>query len=333
MVLAFGATAACTVVFPIDDGFDRVASASDAAPAEAGTDASFTIDVIAQGEWDPNGIVVDEGAVYWQTLGEPVDGGRRNGEVVRFDRASGAQRRTLAASIRLGHGLVADDQNLYWVEGELGTGFGLVRKDGFGRGHVERGYYPLRAVAVDATNAYVIGAFGELTRGPIDDGPVTELRGNDLEIESLVVDAEWVYLTSRARILRASKVEAGVSSVFAVSPGDPVALAMDGTTLFWATDPAGKILRLDRASPGGTPVELASGQANPAGIAVGGDYVYWTNVGDGTVRRVPREGGTVSTIASGQKRPTAIAAAADLVAWTSSGDGAVTVLRWGQPAQ
>ena len=57
---------------------------------------------------------------------------------------------------------------------------------------------------------------------------------------------------------------------------------------------------------GGTVVTLASGMNQPWGLAVDGEYVYWTVNGDGLVLKTPVGGGAISTLASDQDGPTQI---------------------------
>jgi hypothetical protein len=89
---------------------------------------------------------------------------------------------------------------------------------------------------------------------------------------------------------------------------------------------------------GGAPSTLASGQANPTGIAVDATSIYWVN-GDediavlpvtGSVVKVPLGGGTFITLASGQANPVAIAIDATsiyyLTDWVNFGTSAVMKL-------
>ncbi|HEY6459189.1 MAG TPA: hypothetical protein VIY73_03530, partial [Polyangiaceae bacterium] len=72
-------------------------------------------------------------------------------------------------------------------------------------------------------------------------------------------------------------------------------------------------------------VVLASDQNGPAGIAVAGGAVYWTDEIGGTVMSVSTAGGTPTTLASGQGAPYGIAASAAGVFWTNGSAGTVAV--------
>lgn len=69
---------------------------------------------------------------------------------------------------------------------------------------------------------------------------------------------------------------------------------------------------------------LAAGQSNPCGIAVDPSNVYWTNLGNGTVMKVPLGGGTPIVLASGQDGPRRIAVDSTSVYWTNSGESVNT---------
>jgi hypothetical protein len=74
------------------------------------------------------------------------------------------------------------------------------------------------------------------------------------------------------------------------------------------------------------PIDIATGQDKPWGIALTDTQVYWTNQGttgaSGTVRTRPKVGGTASTIASSQADPRGIGASAERVVWANHGIGA-----------
>jgi hypothetical protein len=71
---------------------------------------------------------------------------------------------------------------------------------------------------------------------------------------------------------------------------------------------------------GGTPVTIASGQADPRFIAIDASNVYWTNNGGGEVMSAPIGGGNATTLATGQSAPTNIAVGTQGVFWLSGGN-------------
>jgi hypothetical protein len=72
------------------------------------------------------------------------------------------------------------------------------------------------------------------------------------------------------------------------------------------------------------PVVLASAQRQPAYVALDGEFVYWTNSGDGTIAKVPIAGGTPQVIAIGAApRVWTIFASRVGVFWTENGGSRV----------
>jgi hypothetical protein len=65
---------------------------------------------------------------------------------------------------------------------------------------------------------------------------------------------------------------------------------------------------------------LASSQATPSWLVTDATHVYWTNVGDRTVMKVPIGGGTPELIAHVAGDPGAIAVDRDNVYWIAQGD-------------
>jgi hypothetical protein len=65
-------------------------------------------------------------------------------------------------------------------------------------------------------------------------------------------------------------------------------------------------------------LRLATGLTDPMDLAVDADAVYWSDIGDGTINRVPRAGGTVTTLVRNQAKPARIALDATHVYWTNA---------------
>jgi hypothetical protein len=85
-----------------------------------------------------------------------------------------------------------------------------------------------------------------------------------------------------------------------------------GTTLYWVENTSGKVMSLDLATPAATPVEIATGQLKPSGIAADASGVYWVNTGDGTPgsstlmkKALPLVAGMPIVLATGSATPPA----------------------------
>jgi hypothetical protein len=101
-----------------------------------------------------------------------------------------------------------------------------------------------------------------------------------------------------------------------------VALALDNTHVYlatWRSYPAGpgQIARVPKV--GGTLESLVTLHVQPAGLAVQGGQVYWTQA-DGTIQSVSSAGGAIQTLATGQAQPGAIVATSEQIAWLNVGE-------------
>jgi hypothetical protein len=107
----------------------------------------------------------------------------------------------------------------------------------------------------------------------------------------------------------------------------PSAIAVDATSVYWATVPFG-MPSIVWSVPlgGGTATMVASvpGASMPFAVAVDTTSVYWTNYSPGTVLSAPLGGGgTPTTLASGQNNPQFLAVDGTSVYWTNAGGGTV----------
>ena len=104
----------------------------------------------------------------------------------------------------------------------------------------------------------------------------------------------------------------------------PLAVAVDGSYIYWVANAAGDVLRVPIGSAGTVaPTILQSGESNPVAIAVDGNNVYWcdqgtsTNPANGSVRQKAKDGsGSAITLAGSEPSPWSIAVDANNVYWT-----------------
>ena len=117
------------------------------------------------------------------------------------------------------------------------------------------------------------------------------------------------------------------------SGGEPAAIAIDDTAVYWTSigvgSDAGTVMTVPKT--GGLAATLASGQSGPQGLAVDRRNVYWTNNGTSvSVMSVPSGGGPSVSLAPPQDNPygTGITVDALSVYWaTSNGTGSSALMK------
>jgi hypothetical protein len=78
---------------------------------------------------------------------------------------------------------------------------------------------------------------------------------------------------------------------------EPASLAVDGTSVYWATQPYAKGTVMKVALAGGAPQTLASDQNGPSNVVASGNEVFWAYF-PRTIASAPVEGGPPTTLAS-----------------------------------
>jgi hypothetical protein len=238
---------------------------------------TLTAQTLATGETQPAGIALDSSNVYWRNAGGGsirtvrINGGMAAQNVVTgigigFDVAvdvmtvywsddtgvSSAPKftgtpKTLLSSVRA-QNLALDSGHIYWTTDRGGTSPSLVSYtfSNMTSSNLAVGVDTSYGVAVDAANVYWSGQNG-VYKVPLGGGTNTTLATYFYPAD-IAIDATYVYV---------------------IRP---------------CNGACGEIHKVPIA--GGTDVILAPTQSTPSGIAVDQTHVYWTNYGDGTVKRV-----------------------------------------------
>jgi sugar lactone lactonase YvrE len=149
----------------------------------------------------------------------------------------------------------------------------------------------------------------------------------------VTVDSAYVYWTASPGGHGGGEVSrAPLPGMFVGSPtnyatglSDPIGLAVNTTTIFWANHGGGTVMScpLGGCAPSGPTVVAGQGVTSPNAIALDPSYFYFTDTA-GTVDRCPLAGctGVVTVMASGGS-PLQIAVDTEAVYWTDSERGAV----------
>lgn len=104
-----------------------------------------------------------------------------------------------------------------------------------------------------------------------------------------------------------------------VDPGEPFDIASDGTRIYW-TDPSAGAIK-SAALDGTGPTTLITGRPGVVGLAADDTFLYFTDVLEKSVSRIPKSGGTPQILAYEQRQPRFLVNDGDRVLWTNQGTG------------
>lgn len=328
---ALCATVACAGLYSSEDGATDPRPQAQDAEAERVEEAGAgpTVEIAAADRVHPHWVVLDVDAVYWAEEGRAGDAGREDGHVVRLARSDGAKPAVLASGQASLVDLVQDSRSLYWIRGNgCGTSIGVVDKTGTGARELSLGCYGGRALRADATNLYRLGAFGQIERRPKQDGAWVELSANRPSRTGFGLGGLFLYFgDSTDRAVHQMDTTDNQSRLFAADQNAPVAIEVDGSAVYWITNPGGTVARLSADSAGQPAEILASRQPNLTALAVTATHVWFTAAGDGTLKRVRKSGGEPEVVVSGLKVPCGVAADERDVFVTDCEAGTITRVR------
>jgi len=257
---------------------------------------------------------------------------------------------TLASSLTMPWGIVADEAYVYWVEEGSGNNGTVQSVPVTGGQKVELAHgqnAPVYLVA-DTDHLYwtTFASGGAIWRIRKDGSGQTQLS-LATGPQGLAADIQDVWWTnaSDASVRHVAKT-GGSPQILSSQLNDPRGIAVDpvGGKVYWTSLAGGEILSASKTS--GLKQTLVSGEDHPFAIAVDDQYVYWTDAGsyaagdcsaaDGKVVRAKKQDGTGrQELATGQACPLALWVDGGELYWTNTGtvtsgsynyDGAV--MRW-----
>jgi hypothetical protein len=185
----------------------------------------------------------------------------------------------------------------------------------------------------------------------LDGSNLTNVNGPQSAAGGVASDGNWVYYAvspglgpapSIARVqpdgsaLNASFVTLPKPSCSALSlEPDAAAIAVDGSHVYWLDDLHGTIGRANLSDGSGVVAELvktAGGACgtvsengpSPAGLALDGAHIYWTNPGQNSIGRANLDGGEATqSFITGAHVPWGIAVSGSDVYWTNTETGTI----------
>ena len=125
-------------------------------------------------------------------------------------------------------------------------------------------------------------------------------------------DSSSLYWSEANGLIRKVAKAGGSPTNLSVNGTIGTHLAVDDTSVYFGD---GSSLR---AVPKGGGSERILAAYNPTGIATDSGNVYWTEYGNGAIRKVGKSGGAVTTLATGSNRPVGIATDGEYVYWSEA---------------
>lgn len=281
---------------------------------------TITPDVLVTGASSIADITVDSASVYWV---DSVAGD------VKKVLATGGTATTLASTAGILVSIATDSANVYWSESGAVMRVGL---DGGTTTPLASGleYLGIGAIAVNDSNVYWAckspGPSGDtlysIQTVSITGGSVATLASGTTAqfLGDLVTDGASVYWTVDGE-LRKVGVSGGTVTVVATDVGSPgIALAVDGSNVYWAGTASAQWVIKKVSINGGAETTLATVSHTPMGMAADATHIYWTETGPAcsgcySVKKVGINGGTVTVLAAGLDDSGRIAIDADNVYW------------------
>ena len=154
----------------------------------------------------------------------------------------------------------------------------------------------------------------------LDGRPLKVLAEGQVGATAMVADATRVYWIAGHQLRSVSTCGGQVTALADV--GGASVLAANLTHLFVGGGPDPGITRVPKT--GGAPLSLSK-TANVRAMAVDAADVFWaeasTNLGEGSVRRLPVDGGTEEVLVDRQMQPISVALSGDDVIWGNGASG------------
>ena len=200
---------------------------------------------------------------------------------------------------------------------------------------VATGQQEVYAVATDASNVYfsaggTINAIRFIDKGLIGMPAPLISMGAARPREIVINGNDMVYafrgINNSGRVGHSNPPDAMMTSTIHNALAGPWGVTADATFMYWADVIDNGIYREPIPETPGNPQQIASNVAGsaPQDLEVSSSHVYWTNYGNGEIRRVVLAGGMASeVVANGQSSPFGLALDTTHIYWSTEQGGEI----------
>jgi hypothetical protein len=239
---------------------------------------------------------------------------------------------TLASSQVSPYFITTDGTNVYWTNSSSVV---RVPVGGGSTTTIASGQSSAEYIAVDSTNVYWVddssgGVIKTCLKTSSSCTPTIIASGQAWNIGGIAIDSTNIYWTPASgsgypAIVSCSKSATNCTPttlITATQTNDAVALATDGTTLYW-TDGNANLVMCTLGSCSGTKTTLITGYPGSL-LAIDGSNIYWAPNSGSLAYQCDRTnpskcGGSLVTLASGESAITGITVDSSNVYWSTNG--------------
>jgi len=213
------------------------------------------------------GLALDATNVYWTNS---------NGTVMSVPLGGGTPV-TLASGQAEPESIALYGANLYWVDWNSGNLMTLPLGMDAGAPVILAAAGQVYALAAGPTGVYWASGYygvgmGRVSGLALGGSSVTLLASGLTNPSSIAATASSVYFSDQGAIMTVAP-DGGTPATLVADPGEPGAIALDATNLYWA-DGAGRVMSVPLA--GGSPSTIVAGRDDLRALAVGATSLYWT---------------------------------------------------------
>jgi len=252
-------------------------------------DLTSTPMVIATRQQYPRALAFADGALYWGSYGD--------GALGKWTAATGTSDFGVAPSGRP-YNLVADSAHVYFAL-EMIDHSGAVAQcplEGCGGAPpkiVATADAKIIGIALDGGALFwsVFSSNGAIYGLTLDGASSPRaLSVGQASPTNLAAFGGFVYWVNggSGTVARVSADAIGAApTILASNQPSPSGIAADAQAVYWTTSTrTGQVIKLPHGTS--TPMVLAAAQPTPGNVRIDAHYAYWTNMGDGSIRRVPK---------------------------------------------